>query len=834
MQQPYRSTPRVAWKRSAFSENVDDAVRSSAIRGASVAIVLALGVPLVVDPGLGALAGEAAGGESPPANPSQPAAALAAPPSTAFLLIRADRQSVDQATGKLVATGNVEARFGGWLLRADRVEVLESSRSIYASGQLRLYRGDQMLQASRLRYSQLEGSGELDDVYGVIDQEGLTRELAALAKPEASPGGGATPGATARAEASASPFACPPLQATAGDRPVLHLVPPRKEALPTMPAPRGCPGDDAAARPNGLRQALTDVALGARRQTPPAKPTPAVTTTQESAIPQRVEGVRFRQSVDTSIKLDLVAVIDTEEEVDSGGRPTGASVIRRPKPARGKLNRLRFQASRVTVRDNRWTAPEVAFTNDPFTPAQSWTIGYQVEAVVEPAGITRLRARRSRILLSNRVSVPGINQAAIGEEALQFTLDTDQRDRDGIFLGYNLPRLRIGDKGKLELQPQFLVQRAIQGRTDSYTAPGKSLAGPRVNQDLKAGDLFGLVAALDAPIGRFRLKADTSVSTFSPDNIAAGTRSIVNLGTPLGLPAHNTSEAQVFGAYRERVYNGSLGLQTVAYAYGGQAGGVLNFNADPTDPALEQRRTPYFGPFNLDWRAVGGSYRAALFESEDLETQWRARFNAGLQGSLRLWEASLDPERESLAALRYSPLPVRPGLALDFGLATSLAQYEDGARQNTLTLFGGPSFTLGRFRQPWMDYTQVALLFGGTLRDGVSPFGFDRAVDLRTVSFRAAQQLYGPLVLEAGATVNVDANSRFYGDVSYSYVELKLQQRSYELGVYYSPYDGIGGIRVRLNDFSFRGGGTPFVPRPASPRPTSEGGAPLNRRPGSS
>lgn len=742
---------------------------------------------------------------------TQAPAPLPSAAEPAFLLLRADRQSVDRAAGKLVASGQVEARFQGWLLRADRVEVLERTRSVYASGQVRLYRGDQMLQASRLRYSQLEGSGELDDVYGVVDQEGVDRELKLLQSPQT--------GAEAKGvEPEAAAFACPPLESDPAQRPVVHLAPPRREPLPTMPAPPGCPGADPAGRPLSLQQALTDVALGQALPpldapaAPPQEPPPG------EAVPQRVERVRFRQSIDTSIKLDLVAVIDSDEETDSaGGRPTGASVIRRPKPTRGKLNRLRFQATRLTVRDNRWTAAQVAFTNDPFTPAQSWTIGYQVEARVEGEGITRLRAGRTRILLSNRVSLPGVNQAAIGEEALQLTLDTDQRDRDGIFLGYNLPRLRIGEKGKLELQPQFLVQRAIQGRTDSYTAPGKSLAGPRVNQDLKAGDLFGLVAALDAPLGRFRLKADTSLSTFNPDNVAAGTRSIVNLGTPLGLPAHASSEAQAFGAYRERVYNGSLGLQTVAYAYGAQAGGALQFNADPSDPALDSRRAPYLGPIAVDWRAVGGSYRAALFRSEDLDSQWRARFNAGLQGSLRLWEAPLDPERESLPALRYSPVPVRPGLALDYGLATSLARYEEGARQNTLTLYGGPSFTLGRFRNPWLDYSQVAVLFGGTFRDGLSPFGFDRAVDLRTVSFRAAQQLYGPVVLEAGATVNVDNGSRFYGDVSYSYVELKLQQRSYELGIYYSPYDGIGGIRVKLNDFSFGGGGTPFVPRPASP-----------------
>ena len=87
-------------------------------------------------------------------------------------------------------------------------------------------------------------------------------------------------------------------------------------------------------------------------------------------------------------------------------------------------------------------------------------------------------------------------------------------------------------------------------------------------------------------------------------------------------------------------------------------------------------------------------------------------------------------------------------------------------------------------------------------------------MDLRTVSFQVAQQIYGPLVVEAGATFNIDSRSEFYGDASYSYMELKLQRRSYEIGVFYSPYDGIGGIRVKLNDFNFAGTGTPFVPRP--------------------
>ena len=51
-----------------------------------------------------------------------------------FAVIRADQQVYDQQLGRLVAIGNVEARFNGWRLLADRVELAEASRSIYARG----------------------------------------------------------------------------------------------------------------------------------------------------------------------------------------------------------------------------------------------------------------------------------------------------------------------------------------------------------------------------------------------------------------------------------------------------------------------------------------------------------------------------------------------------------------------------------------------------------------------------------------------------------------------------------------------------------------------------
>ncbi len=798
---------------------------------------------------LSALAPAAGAAEAPADSPSD-AEANHQQPDTGqqpaeprLLVVRSDRQSYDRASGTLTVSGNVEARFDGWRLLADRIELRDGRRSVLATGQLRLIRGDQMLQAGSLRYNDWEGSGTITDVYGVVDQETLARDFGALRPmgvglqglPEPPPPepGAAAPGAgeasaAAQAPAPSEPavalddsFACPELTADPQARPLLELLPPGRRSQPTMPAPVGCPGGDASPRNSSLGQILNDVALE------PRAPGESVGTGDQEAgeqgerrsgssgptepdlpIDQRVSGVRYRQSQDTTIKLDLAPLIEQQNDA-----PGGVGSYRPQPPKEGPLTRLRFQATSIRIQRDGWFADAVAFTNDPFTPAKAWIYARGVEARIRPDGVTSISSRDSRILLGDRFSVRGLRDAQIGQQQSAFSLDSDRRDRDGVYLGYNLPPLRLGQEGVLRLQPQLMIQRAIEDRTDSYVRPGSSLAGPDVEQQASFGDLFGLAALLDVPVGRFRLLGDASLSTFNPDNFRAGTRSNAQLSTPLGLPGHSSSQGALFGSYRERIYNGSLGLQTLVYSYGAELQGEAQLTGSRADDEPPQG-TPYFTPLRLNWRALSGNYQAALFDTDSLDTQWRSVLRGGVNGSLRLWENRDGANPDTMAQLRYAPIPVIPGLGLDFGINGSTAFYQDGAQQNTLTLAAGPSFTIGRFERPVLDYTRFSASLAGTLLDGGSPFGFDRAVDLRTVSFNAAQQIYGPLVLEAGATINIDNGSAFYGDVSYSYVELKLQQRAYELGIFYSPYDGIGGIRIRLNDFDFSGSGTPFVPRP--------------------
>ena len=778
------------------------------------AVLPALLLPALLSPvTLAAEKLRAPGELSSPAAPASPA-----PQPSGIVVIRADQQGYDQQLGRFVASGNVEARFNGWRLLADRVELAEENRSVYASGQIRLAKGDQYLQASRLRYSDWEGSGEIEDVYGVIDQDTLARDVNS---PEAAPNA-TSPGPS---------FACPPLSASPSARPLVRVLPPGRISQPTIPAPAGCPGSELSRPRLPLNRALESVAFGPPQAGGPVTPEPfpssaalpptALDLDRPAAIDARVTNVRFQQSWSTSIKLDLAAVIDTADSLNSNGQG-----YRPASNKGGTVSRIRFQGSQMRIRGNRWTAEVMAFTNDPFTPASSWSLARKVVAVMDERGVTRITSRNTQILLDGKVSLPAISNTTIGEEETRFAWDTDKQDRDGFYIGYNLQPIKLGRAGRLQLQPQLMVQRALEGRTNSFVLPGESLASPTAEQGATFGDMFGLLAALNLPMGWVSLDADASLSTFNPENFRSGTRSTTRLSTPLTLPGHDSASAALFGAYRERIYNGSLGLQTVVYSYGANLAGTAVFNrpkpaaAAPegeslTPPRPSQNKGPFFAPVSLNWAAQSGNYQAALYQTNTLDTLWRSYANLAIGSTLQLWQGSaLDASDDPKRGLRYSPSPVVPGLGIDFGASGYLASYSDGSNQNTLTLWGGPSFTLGQFDKPFLDYTRFSASIAGTFLGGASPFGFDRTVDLRTLSFQAAQQIYGPLVVEAGATFNIDNGSEFYGDVSYSYVEVKLQRRSYELGVYYSPYDGIGGIRVKLNDFNFTGTGTPFVPRP--------------------
>ena len=473
----------------------------------------------------------------------------------------------------------------------------------------------------------------------------------------------------------------------------------------------------------------------------------------------------------------------------------------------GTISRWRLQARQLRFTATTFSGDRVGFTNDPFTPAQSWLDSENVVATLMPNGDTVIKAQRNHLRLENRLGIRVTNNTTIKKQQEvdnRLVLGVDKNDRDGWFVGYRQP-IKIGEKRLLTVEPQFLLQRAIKGNTNAYPLPGEPAGAPTQTQSIKASDLLGLQLKYSGDLAGFESNARLEMSTFNPENIPDGTRSWGDLSRPVALPLLGPSTLRFYGAYRYRVWNGTLGQQDVYSAYG------LSFERTATLPNWGKLGINYF------WRFGGANIQASPYDSPNLERLWRTNGITSINLSYPLWTGKAAPLTPT-QGLANTAVPIIPGLRLNANVLGTLTYYGDGTNQNTLGFSAGPTLTLGHFVKPFFDYTELTVTGGGTLKQGNSPFGFDRAVDLGTVGVGLTQQIAGPLVFSGGVGFNVDGRSGNYGEITNSYLEFRWQRRAYQLGVFYSPYNGLGGIRVKLNDFNFKGPGLPFVPyEPAAP-----------------
>jgi len=939
-------------------------------------------VPLAAEPAPSAL---------PPTAPSSPGESGPVPLELELI---SNHQEYDAQLERYISTGNVTAKLAGGRLQADRIEFDPATRTIFATGSVRFQRGQQFFQASGLRYSLLEGTGEMDDVYGVLDLDGSAQDLnlemppsAPLPPPEPFSCPPSLPpipdwhpypwaitgwagqmttanfgetfsfqgdfrpeylmgvgvqrrlidggplsieldanllGHRAARQAGgpynqAVPFADTPSQ-TFGEgtlgigmrlwlRPWLNIffeegvsllsepsnwekterenyatflnylaveveglvtpewsivgrihhrsgafgtysgvsegsnaymigvrrrfgAAPERRPPPEMPPPQGCPGAPPPERRplDDLASQLEAVTMGAEQRPGGSPPSPPVVESRAPArregtvwsrareaerkrqeaiarVNQRVGDVRFQQSLTAERRYGFPSqftVTDTESdfgEVRPGQLNPLTTKDNRPL-IKGTISRWRVQASRLTLTPSTFSGERVAFSNDPFTPAQSWLDSENVVGTLEASGDTVIKAGRNAVVLEDRLRIPARRQTVIKKKQEEvenpWVFGVDREDRDGVFLGYNV-RLGLGQGGKLSLQPQFMVERAIDGTTDSYPYPWQSAGDGSEKQPATLGDVFGFLMRAQTTLLGFETNARLDISTFNPDNIANGTRAFAELNRDLLLPWLGATDLRLFSAYRFRTWNGTLGEQDVYSAFGGflQKKGPL--------PNWGRISSTYI------WRVGLGSYQSDEFDTTNLTDLWRANAIGSLNASLPIWTGKPAPATP-LEGFANTSQPVVPGLTLNANLQGSLAYYGDGTNQNTLSLSGGPTLTLGHFVRPFLDYTQITVTGGGTLRQGQSPFSFDRAIDLGTLGIGLTQQIVGPLLFSGGVGFNVDPQSSNYGEITNSYIEVRWQRRSFEVGVFYSPYDGLGGVRVRLNDFNFSGPRVPFVP----------------------
>lgn len=445
----------------------------------------------------------------------------------------------------------------------------------------------------------------------------------------------------------------------------------------------------------------------------------------------------------------------------------------------GTISRVRFEADNLRFYPEGWQAQKVRLTNDPFSPPE-------LEVRAEQATFTRvsplrdeLRTTKPRLVFDQWLKVPILRNTFVFDRTerdpalVTFGFDSDKRG--GLFVERSFEVIST-PRVQWKVTPQFLIQRAIS------TGWG--------TQD------FGLKSSLQAFLTPSTiLRSNVNIAGFDDldDKGRYSARLTQLIPTPIGV---HTLTGEY--SHRDRLYNGSLGYQTVQRSIGA----VL------ASPIIPLGTTGV----NLNYQ-VG--YQSITAKTDDLDlldfgefegitTLGRFQASASLGYNFFLWKGKALPATLT-EGLRYTPIPVVPYIQAITRVTGTTNQYSNGDHQNALSGTIGLRAQFGHFSRPWFDYTGVGIIFSKFLRDSLSPFRFDRLADATVLTGEFSQQLYGPIRFGVRSSVNLDTGK--YLSTEYS---LEYSRRTYGLSLRYNATLGIAAFVLRISDFNWVGGTQPF------------------------
>lgn len=463
--------------------------------------------------------------------------------------------------------------------------------------------------------------------------------------------------------------------------------------------------------------------------------------------------------------------------IGGGGQLAAPQVV-------GAVNRIRFEAERLELRpDGVRVATNIRLTNDPFSPPE---LEYRAKTAtirrISPTA-EELVTTQPRLVFDNRVKIPVYPRRQVFDSQRRsgpcLTFGYDGGDRGGLFAECAFEVLQNGPV-RLSLTPQFYIQRTIE----------KNGGNPL------SADNFGLKARLGATLSP-TTRLDGSAIFLNFDNFPnlAERDFRGNLRLRQSIGSYTLSGEY---SYRDRLFNGSLGFQTVHSSLGA----VL------TSPVIPLGRSGINLSYQAGYQFINADTdRPDLLEAvrENNRTDLgRLQVGAALSRGFNLWEGQGLP-RTPTQGLRYTRNPVIPFVKLALGVRGVGSYYSSGDRQNSIAGSVGIEGQFGNFSRPFLDYTGFNVTYTQVARDGISPYLFDRLVDLKVLSFGLVQQIYGPFRVGFQSAINLESGE----SISTNY-SLEYSRRSYAIILRFNPERQVGSLTFRISDFNWNGTPEPF------------------------
>ena len=458
-----------------------------------------------------------------------------------------------------------------------------------------------------------------------------------------------------------------------------------------------------------------------------------------------------------------------------------------------KVTNWIFSAEHLNVDQNQWSSKQAFLTNDLLETNQI-KLQFNELKVYPHKEKLRFKSKVNNLIFQDRITIPfWVGDRTIfkkSENSLAFqnrwNIGYDKLNKDGFFIGRKLNTVKINDDLSLNIEPQFLLQRILKGNTKSFVQRNYSLNSPKVERNISLSDYFALSSALEGKIQTWDFKMTQELNSFDLDKFANSIRTRAELSKEINL-FNTTFVNRIFGAYRERIYNGSIGESEIYNAYGWQ----LDQTKYWRNNAVEKNQIITLGL---------GNYKAEELNSSDFAESYKGSVIYQLNQRLQIIEKKIDSLYVD-ESFKYIPEPIKQGVFINSKISANYNLYKDSNSQKYFGVGLGPEFVIGNYKKDFFDYTRLSILPFYKFKSGKSIFKFDQVSENFTVDLNFDQHLFGPWLIETQGTLNLDKDSDNYGEFIYSRIGMNFKKRSYSFGIFYQPHDKAGGINFILNGF---------------------------------
>jgi len=413
--------------------------------------------------------------------------------------------------------------------------------------------------------------------------------------------------------------------------------------------------------------------------------------------------------------------------------------------------------------------------------------------VISEAEKLRFNSSINYLIFEEKISIPfwlGDRTLTKSGEFFDFenrwNLGYENLDKDGYFIGRKFDSIDISDDFVLDLEPQFLIQRSLQGYTKSFVKKDESITSDRVKRNSSFEDNFALKSQLKGKIKNWDLVIDKNLNSLDFDKFSDAFRFKTELSKEIDL-LDSKWEKSFYGIYRERVWNGSLGEAEIYSGFGSKLKKENTWIVD--------------GIKKSEFLSLGlAKITAEGFNTKNLVTNLKGNLFYSLDQKFPI--SIVEPQNKSVdISYDYIPEPITKGLTLNTKLELSYSLYENGHHQEYLGLGAGPEYIMGNFKNKTFDYTRISLLPFYKFNGGESVFKYDQNYEKFTLDISFDQQLYGPIILKSFGILNLTNDANDYGEFIDSKISLNWKKRSYEFGIFYQPHNQAGGISFSLFGF---------------------------------